>query len=51
MCNQYGVMLVAVERGGSVTTNPDPDFLLKSEDMLVLLGKPVNLRPVRSNTV
>ncbi|HAC81213.1 MAG TPA: potassium transporter Kef, partial [Deltaproteobacteria bacterium] len=35
---QTGVTLIAVVRGGLPTANPDPEFRIEEEDVLVLLG-------------
>ena len=35
---QTGVTLIAVVRGGLPSANPDPDFRIEEEDVLVLLG-------------
>lgn len=39
----FGVTVVAVQRGGETTVNPDADFVLEAGDVLVLLGRPEKL--------
>ncbi len=36
---EAGVTIIAVQRGEEVYQNPSPDFILKSEDIILLIGK------------
>jgi len=36
---ETGVTIIAVQRGDEVHQNPSPDFILKSDDVLLLIGK------------
>jgi CPA2 family monovalent cation:H+ antiporter-2 len=38
-----GVTIIAVRRGQEVFTNPEPDFRLKAEDILLFIGKRKNM--------
>jgi len=38
--NRFGVTLLAVRREGNAISNPDSDFILKPDDILVFMGKP-----------
>ncbi len=35
---QYGINIIAVERGGDINVTPGPDFILEKEDLLVVVG-------------
>ncbi|MGD2113895.1 MAG: TrkA family potassium uptake protein, partial [Acidobacteriota bacterium] len=43
---RYGVTVVAVQRGGEVSANPEPSDVLDSGDVLVLLGTDSAIREV-----
>ena len=38
-----GATLIAVERNGEIIHNPRADFILNEKDMLLLVGKPVDI--------
>ncbi|WP_333655314.1 cation:proton antiporter domain-containing protein [Dissulfurispira sp.] len=40
---ETGVTIIAVQRGDEVHQNPSPDFILKSDDVLLLIGKRKNI--------
>ncbi|HOT02793.1 MAG TPA: monovalent cation:proton antiporter family protein [Methanolinea sp.] len=41
--NDYGVSVLAVERGEEIITNPDGEFRVQAGDRLVVIGKPEQL--------
>lgn len=44
-----GASIVAVEREGTTTVNPDADFELRAGDTILLLGSPVQIARARSH--
>jgi len=36
---ETGVTIIAVQRGGEIHQNPSPDFVLKTGDIILLIGK------------
>ena len=39
MRGKFGINIVAVENGGSVTDTVDPDYVFKQGDILIVSGK------------
>ena len=46
MRKKYGVTLLAVRRGGDVTTIPDPDIRFEAQDLLFVVGQPDRIAQV-----
>ncbi len=38
--NQFGITLLAVQRGGSTVSNPESSFVINAGDILIFIGKP-----------
>ena len=43
MRKKYGVTLLAVRRGGDITTIPDPDIRFEAQDLLFVVGQPARI--------
>jgi CPA2 family monovalent cation:H+ antiporter-2 len=43
---KYGVTLLAIRRGPQIVANPDGQTQILGDDILILLGSPVDLVPV-----
>ncbi len=46
MRKKYGVTLLAVRRGGDITTIPDPDIRFEAQDLLFVVGQPHRIEMV-----
>jgi len=46
MRKKYGVTLLAVRRGGEITTIPDPDIRFEAQDLLFVVGQPDRIEMV-----
>ncbi len=46
MRKKYGVTLLAVRRGGEITTIPDPDIRFEAQDLLFVVGQPHRIEMV-----
>ncbi|MCU0531287.1 MAG: TrkA C-terminal domain-containing protein, partial [Syntrophales bacterium] len=46
MRKKYGVTLLAVRRGGDITTIPDPDIRFEAQDLLFVVGQPDRIEMV-----
>jgi trk system potassium uptake protein TrkA len=46
-CNRMGVTVLLVARAGETTSFPDPAFLLRSDDQILILGSPLQVLSLR----
>ena len=42
--NKYGINIIAVQRKGNIEISPSPDFIIQSEDVLVVVGSNKHLQ-------
>ena len=44
----YGINIIAVERNGDICVSPGPDYVLKEDDLLVVVGKNQSIRELEA---
>ena len=44
----YGINIIAVERNGDINVSPGPDYILKEDDLLVIVGKNQSIRELEA---